>query len=56
MARRDYIAYGERRIFAQVVAVDSMFLLQRFGASEVEDEVWLSEQSEGSNRCRRRLM
>jgi hypothetical protein len=46
----------ERCIFAQVRAVESTFLLQRLDAGEVEDEVWLSEQSERSNRYRRRLM
>ena len=55
--------------FAQVVAAESMFLLQRSIAIEVEgapqrgigrrgtrDEVWLFEQDARSNRCRRRLM
>ena len=42
--RRECISYEERCIFAQVVAVEPMFLLQRCSASEVEDEVWLFEQ------------
>ena len=69
MRRRECISYEERCIFAQVVAAEPMFLLQRGSANEVEgapergiglegprDEVWLGEPFAGSNHYRRRLM
>jgi hypothetical protein len=43
-------------MFAQMAAVELMFPLQRRGASEVDDEVWLARQVKGPNHYRRRLM
>jgi len=45
-----------RYVCAQMAAVEPMFLLQYRGAGEVEDEVWLLGQVEGSDGYRRRLM